>query len=262
MVTLRVHKDFQQVRHLRFCYLCGRKFVDEDDVDRDHVPPKSAFNARDKEPALILDTHRACNHELSVEDKKVGQLIALRRRERPSSPRDQALQIVHYANLDMMAVENLNVDRAIWRWVKGFHAALYRKALTGETYAMQTPFPRGETRDGRVSIEPIRQQHLLAVDAIKRNRAAGSLDVIVANKGQLQYECVWCKADAGDDWLCMFALDIYDWKDLGSHTSEIPARGCAGMYMVADRSIPESASRDTVTRIAVPNRDPLDAFAP
>src|ERR1700733_5456681 len=178
MVALRVHKDFQQVRHLQFCYLCGRQFVEEDEVDRDHVPPKSAFNARDKEPALILDTHVACNSELSVEDKKVGQLISLRRRERPSSPRDQALQIVHYTNLGVMAIENLNVDGAIWRWVKAFHAALYGKPLIGASYAMQTPFPRGETRDGRVSVEPILKQHLLAVGAIKRNRAAGSIDVI------------------------------------------------------------------------------------
>src|SRR6266404_5351001 len=114
MASLRVQKDFRAVRYLPFCYLCGRAFVDTDTADRDHVPPKSAFNSRDKEPALILKTHVACNSSLSVEDRKIGQLIALRRREGPSSPRDQALKIVHYANLGMAAVENLNVDEAIW----------------------------------------------------------------------------------------------------------------------------------------------------
>src|ERR1700736_5701494 len=109
MVSLHVQKNFRAVRRLPFCYLCGRGFVDADRVDRDHVPPKSVFNAGDKEPALILKTHFACNTSLSVEDRKIGQLIALRRREGPSSPRDQALQIVHYANLGMAAVENLNV---------------------------------------------------------------------------------------------------------------------------------------------------------
>jgi len=262
MVALRVHKDFQQVRYLPFCYLCGRDFVDEDEVDGDHVPPRAAFNARDKEPPLKLKTHVACNSALKVDDKKIGQLIALRRREGPTSPRDQALEIVHYRNPNMAAVENLNVDGAVWRWVKGFHAALYRTPLRGQSYAIQTPFPRGDIRDGRVTIRPIRKQHLLAVDAIKRNRLTGSLDVIVDNKGKLRYECVWCKADAGDEWLCMFALDIYDWKDLGNHTSEIPPRGCAGIYLLPDRSVPESASRDSVTRIAVPNFDTLDAFAP
>lgn len=91
---------------------------------------------------------------------------------------------------------------------------------------------------------------------------AGSLDVIVANKGKLQYECVWCKADSGSEWFCVFGLDIYDWKDLGSHTNEIPARGCAGLYALADRLVPKGAALDTVIRIAIPNRDPLDPFAP
>ena len=84
----------------------GVIFVDEDEVDGDHVPPRAAFNARDKEPPLKLKTHVACNSALKVDDKKIGQLIALRRREGPTSPRDQALEIVHYRNLNMAAVEN------------------------------------------------------------------------------------------------------------------------------------------------------------
>jgi hypothetical protein len=260
MVALRVHKDFQQVRKLPSCYLCGQAFVASDKVDRDHVPPSAVFNARDKEPALVLKTHSACNTAFSVEDKKIGQLIALRRREAPSSPRDHALSIVQYPD-GMAALENLNVDAAVWRWIKGFHAALYRKPLTGDRFAVQTPFPRG-TRRGRVSIEPVRELHLLAVETIKRNRAAGSLDVLVANKGSLRYECVWCELDTRDGWLCVFALDIYDWKDLGSHTSGIPARGCVGSYMLVDGSIPEKASRDDASPIAVHNVDKLDPFAP
>jgi hypothetical protein len=262
MASLRVHRDFQAVRKLPFCYLCGRDFVDGDQFDGDHVPPKAAFNARDKEPPLKLRTHVACNSAQKEDDKKVGQLIAMRRRESPGSPRDQALQIVHYRNLGMAAVDNLDVDSAVWRWVKGFHAALYRQPLTGDSYAIQTPFPRGDVREGRVTIRPIRKQHLLAVDAIKRNRAAGTLDVLIANRGKLKYECVWCEYDSRDGWLCMFALDIYDWKDLGSHTNEVPARGCAGIYALPDRSVPPGATCDSATVIAVPNLDLLDAFAP
>jgi hypothetical protein len=41
MVTLSVHKDFQAVRYLRFFYLCGRDFVEDDEVDGDHVPPSA-----------------------------------------------------------------------------------------------------------------------------------------------------------------------------------------------------------------------------
>jgi hypothetical protein len=159
-------------------------------------------------------------------------------------------------------LENLNIDVAIWRWVKGFHAALYRQPLAGNTCSIQTPFPRGEKRYGGIIVRPILQQHLLAIAAIKRNRASDNLDVLAAYNGKLRYECVWCQADGGEAWICAFGLDIYDWKDLGSHTNGIPARGCAGIYALADRSVPETASRDGTHRILVPNVDMLDAFAP
>jgi hypothetical protein len=55
-------------------------------------------------------------------------LIALRRLEGPKSARDYALQFVHHASLDMVSLENLNIDLAIWRWVRGFHATLCRIA--------------------------------------------------------------------------------------------------------------------------------------
>ena len=133
----------------------------------------------------------------------------------------------------------------------------------GNAFAVQTPFPRGEkSNDGRVTIRPIRPQHVLAVEIIKRNRLAGTLDVLVGNNGELKYECVWCEADLGSSWFCMFALDIYDWKDLGSHTREIPARGCTGAYALPGGSRPATASVTIGTRITIPNLDVLDPFAP
>jgi hypothetical protein len=260
MAFLSVHKDFQAVRYLPFCYLCGRDFVNGEEVDGDHVPPKCTFVARDRHPVLKLKTHKACNGSFKVEDKKIGQLIALRRREWPRSERDDVLQFGRYG--DMVALENLNVDAAVWRWVRAFHAALYRRPLLGTTCAIQTPFPRALKRAGRPLIGPLRPQHALAVETLKRNRASGNLDKISAYGGKLRYECVWGESDAGGQWLCMFALDIYDWKDLGSHTAEIPARGCAGMYLIPDRSLPEGAARDGRYRVDIPNYDPLDAFSP
>jgi hypothetical protein len=47
------------------------------------------------------------------------------------------------------------------------------------------------------------------------NRARGKLDRTVCNKGKLAYECVWQQVDNGGPWMCIFAFDIYDWKDLG-----------------------------------------------
>jgi len=66
-------------------------------------------------------------------------------------------------------------------------------------------------------------QHLNFVQTIKTNRAKNNLDRICCNKGKLTYECVWAQADNDGPWLCIFALDIYDWKDLG-RTRVQPAR--------------------------------------
>jgi hypothetical protein len=263
VASLRVHKHFQRVRKLPFCYLCGRSFEVGDEIDGDHVPPRAAFNPRDRDPTLKLRTHKACNASFSVQDRKVAQLIAMRRGESPKSPRDQALQFVQYPH-GMVALENLNVEGAIWRWVRGFHAAIYERPLPGdhEPLSIQTPFPRGEKKpDGSVAVRSILPQHLLAVDVIKRNRAAGKLDGIIAHRETLRYECVWVKADSGDAHACFFALDIYDWKDLGSHTAEIPARGCVGIYMLPDKTFPLGATLDRESPIAIPNRDVYDPFA-
>jgi hypothetical protein len=40
-------------------------------------------------------------------------------------------------------------------------------------------------------------------------------------------QCVWCRSDNKRVWLCMFALEISDWKDLG-RTRLRPVRGCCG----------------------------------
>jgi hypothetical protein len=98
--------------------------------------------------------------------------------------------------------------------------------------------------DGQVVFSPILQQHLEFVAAIKRNRAFANLDNIVSNNRKLNYECVWAQFDDRTAWLCIFALNIYDWKDLGSSTPDIPEHGCAGFYTRPDGSVPENAARD------------------
>jgi hypothetical protein len=260
VIALTVHKDFQRVRKLPFCYLCGLKFLPEDPCNADHVPPSSAFNARDREPPLKLKTHMACHKPLSTEDKKVGQLIAMRRGEHPASRRDQALNFIRYPD-GRVAFDNLSLERALWRWIRGFHAALYAEPLSGK-FAVTLPFPQGTTVGGRIEMKPILPQHFHAVEAIKRNRVVENVDRIRANKGKLRYECVWCDLDNAAGSICVFALDIYDWKDLGGYSDDIPARGCAGLYMRANGGLPETAARDRKSIIAFPNEDRLDPFAP
>jgi hypothetical protein len=206
VVILQTQKDLRTVQRLPFCYICGDHLLEDDVTDGDHVPAKAAFNARDREPALKLRTHKRCNANLSVDDKKIGQLIALRRRESPPPRRDQALRFM--AKRDMVAVTNLNIDTAVWRWIRGFHAALYREPLIGARYSIRTPFPRADDIQGQLMLQPLLVQHRLAVATLKRNRAWLNVDRLETNRGQLRYECVWCLSDDGTTWFCMFGVDI------------------------------------------------------
>jgi len=261
MPRLATQKDLRAVRSLPFCYLCGGAFARDAQINRDHVPPSSAFAKADRDPPLKLKTHIECHKRWSVEDKKVGQLIALKRGERPKAPRDEALRFVGAGN--MIGVDNLNIDEAVWRWVSGFHAALYGTPLVlseNSWRTLRTPFPRGTISGNTVSLQPMFHQHSMIVDAIKRNRAADNLDVLVANRGNLRYQCVWVEADDHSKWACMFAIDIYDWKDLGGHTPAIPSRGCAGLYVADNRGAPSGAAVDRRSPIAAPNEEPLDPF--
>jgi hypothetical protein len=127
--------------------------------------------------------------------------------------------------------------------------------------ALVTPFPRARQVNGQILFEPIRVQHRLFVQTIKTNRAWHSLDRIRCNKGKLNYECVWCQSDGNGPWMCIFAFDVYDWKDLGN-TGHFPARGCAGFYIMPSGQAPATATKGVKSSIIIPSSDPLDPFAP
>jgi hypothetical protein len=157
-------------------------------------------------------------------------------------------------------VVNLDIDAAAWRWIGGFHAALYRESGIGIRGSLVTPFPKARIVNGRPVFAPLLAQHPLFVQTIKSNRVRGNLDRIVCNKGKLIYECVWQQADNGGPWMCIFALDIYDWKDLG-RTSALPARGCAGFYIMRAQTVPANATKAVRSSIIIPTSDRFDAFA-
>jgi hypothetical protein len=142
---------------------------------------------------------------------------------------------------------------------------MYREAppASGSPYvrAIVTPFPRAQQFDGNLIVEQLLPQHLNFVQTIKSNRANNNIDRICCNKRKLTYECVWSQADNDGPWLCIFALNIYDWKDLG-RTRFQPARGCAGCYVLPSGDTPVRATRAVNSPIIIPNLDPLDPFGP
>lgn len=262
MVSLLCQKDYRGAQKLAFCYLCDKSFEPSDKKNRDHLPAQCIFLDEDREP-LWLPTHLSCNTGESIVDERMGQLIALRYGKVPSAPEKQRLKIKTFADA-RAAVTNLSIDQAVWRWVRGCHAALYGEHLAVDGVAapgaLVTPFPRGSASPGGAVIEPLRKQHALFVHTIKLNRFKGNLDRVHTNRGKFRYECVWVQADGGE-WMCQFAIDLYNWKDLG-RTDGVPTRGCAGFYCLAGDRIPEGATRGQTSPIIIPDYDKLDPFAP
>ncbi len=260
MIQLIHPKEFQSVSNLPFCYLCGKVFLKEDIRNRDHIPSRKVFHTNDRNPPLILKTHEKCNHSYSVEDKKIGQLIGRIYGKNPTI-RDQALNFEkHFGGLESLT--NLNIESAVWRWIRGFHAALYRIPLIDAGGKLELPLQVADINSDGLSFPKIVEQHPLFVEIIKRNRLLQNLDRITSNNNKLIYECVWIlDEDHSNRWFCVFALNLYDWKKLGARVANLPEKGCVGIYYMPDFSIPETATKDRSSKILIPNYDILDPFA-
>jgi hypothetical protein len=144
------------------------------------------------------------------------------------------------------------------RWVRGFHAALYREHLPIDAPKhIQPPMtPAAQGKLGIVPEKPLDHQPEM-VEIIQRNRGLGCRDRVVTGAGRCIYECVWFDFDDPGPHGCAFAIQLYDWSSLGE-TRRTGRRGCVGYY--ASARIPEGAS----VEIRDPNRrvtGNLDPFA-
>jgi hypothetical protein len=264
MVSITTQQECRAAQRLLFCYLCGKEILPGEARTRDHLPPQSAFSAHDRKvgPVLWLPAHKKCNEVEGTTDQKVGQLIGLRRHVAPSSRRDRQLKFEIFPAQALGAVTNLDIDHAVWRWVRGFHAALYAEHLPASPIrAVTTPFPRAQRGPSGVNVEPMKEpQHRIIVKTIKLNRAKKNIDLIHTRDAKLRYECVWHQSDQGP-WTCFFGLDIYDWQDLGDAGIQ-KRRGCAGFYALPTETHPMNASKAASSPIIIPNLAPLDPFGP
>ncbi len=261
MPQLLTQSDVRHARDLPFCYLCGGSITSRDDRHPDHVPPKAIFAQVDRNFPLKVATHRACNTEHSITDRVIGQLIAVIHKQYPADG-DLAIKYQVY-NVDssqtpLLGIIDTNIIGQIGRWLRGFHAALYREFLPYETLsAIHPPFPHGERNDNGSTIKNILDQQYQFVEVIKKNRLTRSLDRIVCNNGKLAYDCVWNRVDDGR-WICIFALQIYDWSKLADNY-HFPERGCVGFYQ-PESGRPEIGTIGTELEFTIKNLEPLNAF--
>lgn len=263
MISITTQSDAREIRNLPFCYICGIDFKEGDSINHDHVPPESIFGKQDRDFPLKLATHKdQCHSPMNLDDEIISQLIALIHGKQPCE-RNNKLKIGVYQRAEtgtiMASFSERNIEFLLRRWLKGFHAALYREPLDENTkFAIQTPFPSGVKKDDQFVEAPIKEQHYKFVECIKRNRVAGKLDYIKSNNGRLRYECVWDQL-SNSDWSCIFALNLYDWKDLGD-INNFQARGCAGIYSPPNGKAPNNAALATQFEFPIENLDVADPF--
>jgi hypothetical protein len=226
-----------------------------------HYTESNGPSSQERLPMRITERVSACH---------VCAWLALVRRAslrhgRITARKNRRLSFRHFQTPDRqqhVAVDNVNILGAIERWIRAFHAALYREPLSPETrFGIETPFAVAVPNpNGGVGVDSGRmRQHRQFVETIKHNRALGVIDQIVANNGKLKYECVWEQASNTRNWLCIFGLDIYNWADLG-RTALAPKKGCVGFYQYLLSDAPATATKATIVRSTSTNADPLDPF--
>ena len=188
-MLLDSQRAFREVRTLASCYLCALAIERDQESDRDHVPNSAIFAPEDRQPALILPTHRACNHNRSGLDEIITQLVAVLR-GRAMAPHGRLPRMAHGTFTDGeigLGVRDLQLRGIIFRWVAGFHAALYREALGPSSRMTFTPLPEGRVDGNQVVAVPVPEVVPEFVAAIKRNRMARTTDSVVGRNGKCRY---------------------------------------------------------------------------
>jgi hypothetical protein len=259
MPELCTRASIASARNLPFCYSCGRP-VTKRDNHPDHVPPRAIFAEADRDFPLKVAAHRACNNPQSSRDEVIGQLIAVIHGKYPDREHARLKPIVLETPEDgtpVLIFRDTGLPDQVWRWVRAFHAALYREFLPPDTrLALHLPVPSGTGTEDRLTVHGIYPQQYLFAEIVKKNRVARSLDRIECYNGQCVYECVWVQMDRGR-WACVFGLKIYNWIVLGD--KRLPSRGCVGLYEPKSGR-PASGTKWTGLEFPVLNLAPLDPF--
>jgi hypothetical protein len=244
LMKLETQVAMRPLRKLPFCYLCGEPL--DAGHNFDHVPPSTIFLPEDCNFPLILPTHVTCNGARSGDDESIGQVVGLLHGDETAKIHklDIALTRSGHGAL-LVLLRDLDLRRIIKRWVRGFHAALYREYLPDGPQRFMTtpPLPEPDSEAPGRGFLPPHDVISEFTRIINRNRATRTVDSIICRNGRCRYECVWAQADGGQ-WACVYWLDLYDWSRLGADDNYGP-RECVGAYWREGGGVPAGASRTT-----------------
>ena len=253
----------RRAQDLDFCYLCGQPFTDDNPPTKDHVPPSKIFDKEDRDFALWLPAHDGCNCEQSGDDELMAQLFGF---VHGTPPSESKLKLEFQGMEDTLTgsqtvgLADPGLQNIVFRWIRGFHAALYREYVPDELplRAIHMPFPSGRQLEDGLHWDDIRDQHPMVVEQLKKAHVADTYDAVVIRNEKCRYECTWGLSDRSEAWCCLFGLQLYDWSRIGD-SSVAKGRGCVGMY-VPPSGKPATASRITRLEFPVPNVRTLHPF--
>ena len=246
-ILLEHQRDLRRVYAQPFCYICGKAIADGDNLNDDHIPPNGLFKSSDRSAPLILRTHRRCNSDQSADDQVIAQLIGPIHGRVPSR-KDRPLDIeIHELGPGKTTgiLRGQDLERVIYRWIRGFHAALYGEYLPPppeSRFLTILPFPRMTQDRPEPNPDPIHDAYQPFMETIAECEKAQMVDQIITRNDKCRYSCVWTKENGGGRWFCIYRLDIYNWSDIGD-VNNYERRECVGAYIVPNREVPERATR-------------------
>lgn len=255
---VRRHRDHP------FCYICGEGFTGDQVVNRDHVPPENIFLVEDRVNfPLKMNVHKACHDRYCEEDERVGQLMQATRGEMPTPERDrrglEPHQLQNGQVIPILRAESLDLNRAFFRYVRAFHAALYDQPLPEDTkHALHSPAIEfvPEEGTGRPLFFDRRLKDQSMISCIFRQNVEDGLamDAVVAYNMAMIYECFW-RTDPSGPTECFFCLRIYNSNEMGA-VQLYGRRACVGRYRPPPSGLPAQRAKCLPFRPCVTCLDP------
>ncbi len=264
MVEIITAQQARKVSLLDFCYVCGNPFTESNPSTRDHVPPKKIFIAEDRGWPLILPAHNECNSEYSFSDEQAKGLIALLHPKDtvvPPLKTEQVGIVKRDGKPTGVLLKGLSLRRIAAKILRACHAALYHEFLRNEdtNRAVLLPLPIFDPETGNIDENELLPQHQILCKLLKDNRKISNVDHIQAYNGKFRFEVVWSTADDNESHFGVFAIDIYNWHNLGGKVLGRP-QGCFGMYRLNKSPIPKNACVATSVELPFTYLEPLNPF--
>lgn len=246
-ILLQQQRDLRRVYAQPFCYICGKAVAHGDDLNDDHLPPSGIFKVTDRNAPLILRTHRECNSDQSADDQVIAQLVGPIHGRTPSK-KDRPLDIqIHELSPGRTTgvLRGQDLERVLYRWIRGFHAALYGEYLPPPpitAFMTILPFPKMAQAGAEPKPAAVPAAYRPFLEAITACQESGQIDQVVTRNGKCRYSCVWTEEDGGGRWFCIYRLDIYNWSDIGD-VNNYERRECVGAYILPNKEAPIAATR-------------------